>query len=341
VKLKPLLAYTSRGLYCAIADVYIDPHKPVSKAIITHGHSDHATPGHRYYLCTPMTGAIIKFRLGGFIQTQILPFGETLSINQVQFSFHPAGHIPGSAQVKVEYKGEVWVVTGDYKTEIDPVSGTYESIPCHTLITETTFALPIYQWRPQEFIFRDILAWHAKNKSEGKTTVLLAYALGKSQRLIASIPPEIPVYTHGSIESTNEVLRSSGLPLRPTIKVSSKISKKEIQKGITIAPGSVLNSPWIRSLQQPVTANISGWMTLRGNIKRQTADQGFALSDHVDWTALNQVVESSGAEHIGLTHGYTVEYAQWLQSRGKNTFILPETNALNPANLEASLSEED
>lgn len=299
----------------------------MTRAIITHGHSDHAIMGHRYYLSTPLTAAIIKFRLGSFIQVQEVPLGEPVYINQVKFSFHPAGHIPGSAQIRVEYQGEVWVVTGDYKTEVDAVSGSYELIRCNTLITETTFALPIYQWMPQEYIMDEILAWHLANLQAGKSSVLLAYALGKSQRIIANIPREIPVFVHGTIDNTNDVLRAAGLKLRASTKVSSRVSKKDIQKGITIAPSSVLNTPWIRSLQCPVTAFVSGWMTLNNNRKKQPADHGFALSDHVDWPALNEVVFNCGADQIWLTHGYTKDYARWLQSKGKSTYCIQDGNS--------------
>ncbi len=329
-----LLEYTARGFYCAQADVYIDPHKPVTKAIITHGHSDHAIIGHRYYLCTPLTSAIIKFRLGSFIQVQDVAWGESVYINQVRFSFHPAGHIPGSAQVRVEYKNEVWVVTGDYKTEVDQISGSYELLKCNTLITETTFALPIYQWKPQAHIVEDILGWYQSNLKLGKSTVLLAYALGKSQRLIANIPHEIPVFVHGTIDNTNEVMRATGLKLRPSIKVSSRVSKKDIQKGITIAPASVLNTSWIRSLQDPITAYVSGWMSINGNRKKQAADHGFALSDHVDWNALNEVVFNCGADQIWLMHGYTQDYARWLSTKGKSTYCIQEGKATKTLDLE-------
>lgn len=321
-----LLIYTSRGLYCPLADVYIDPHKPVQRALITHGHSDHAILGHRYYLSTPITAAINKFRLGNFIQVQTIEFGDPIYINQVKFSFHPAGHIPGSAQIRVEYQGEVWVVTGDYKTERDKVSGAFELIRCNTLITETTFALPIYQWKPQAIITKEILDWYQDNLRQGKSSVLLAYALGKSQRIIESIPTDIPIYTHGTVHNTNEVIISAGLHLRPSTKVSSRVSKKDIQKGITVAPASVLNTPWIRSLQEPVTATASGWMALNNNRKKQAADYGFTLSDHVDWNALNEVVFSCGAEKIWLTHGYTTDYARWLESKGMSTYCIEGGN---------------
>ncbi|MEP7322438.1 MAG: ligase-associated DNA damage response exonuclease [Saprospiraceae bacterium] len=321
-----LLTYTSKGLYCPAADVYIDPHKPVTKALITHGHSDHAIIGHRYYLCTPLTSAIIKFRLGSFIQVQSINFGESVMINNVKFSFHPAGHIPGSAQIRIEFKGEVWVVTGDYKTEIDRVSGAFELIRCNTLVTETTFALPIYQWKPQSMIIEDILTWYQDNLEAGHSSVLLAYALGKSQRIIASIPEEIPIYVHGTVDNTNDVLISAGLKLRSSIKVSSRVSKKDIQKGITIAPSSVLNTPWIRSLQEPVTATASGWMTLNRSRKKQAADFGFALSDHVDWNALIAVVKGCGADHIWLTHGYTTDFSRWLTSIGISSHCIERGN---------------
>ena len=313
-----LIQNTSKGLYCTVADVYIDPQKPVHRALITHGHSDHALSGHRYYLCTRLTAAVIKLRLGSFIQIQVVEFGEKITINNVQFSFHPAGHIPGSAQIRVEYKGEVWVVTGDYKTEPDKVSGNYELLKCNTLVTETTFALPIYQWQPQAFTMREILNWYKYNLDLGKSSVILAYALGKSQRIIQNIPEEISIYTHTTVEDTNKVLRESGLELRKTIQINSRVAKKDIQRGITIAPSSILNTPLMRALESPALGYASGWMTLNRFRKQQTAEAGFVLSDHVDWNELNQVVNECNAENIWLMHGYTKEYRRFLIAQGKN-----------------------
>ena len=313
-----LIQNTSKGLYCTVAGVYIDPQKPVHRALITHGHSDHAISGHRYYLCTRLTAAVIKLRLGSFIQIQVVEFGEKIIINNVQFSFHPAGHIPGSAQIRVEYKGEVWVVTGDYKTEPDRVSGNYELLKCNTLVTETTFALPIYQWQPQAFTMREILNWYKYNLDLGKSSVILAYALGKSQRIIQNIPEEISIYTHTTVEDTNKVLRESGLELRKTIQINSRVAKKDIQRGITIAPSSILNTPLMRALESPALGYASGWMTLNRFRKQQTAEAGFVLSDHVDWNELNQVVNECNAENIWLMHGYTKEYRRFLIAQGKN-----------------------
>lgn len=313
-----LIQNTPKGLYCPLADVFIDPQKPVTRALITHGHSDHAVTGHRYYLCTKLTEAVIKLRLGSFIQTQVVGFGERITINNVHFSFHPAGHIPGSAQIRIEHKGEVWVITGDYKTEPDKVSGDYELLKCDTFITETTFALPIYQWQPQSHIMNEILNWYKYNLTLGKSTIVLAYALGKSQRIIQNIPDEIPIYTHTTVEDTNKVLREAGLKLRKTIQINSRVSKKDIQRGIVIAPSSILNTPLMRSLESPGLGYASGWMALSRFRKQQAATAGFVLSDHVDWNELNLVIHECGAENIWLMHGYTKEYKQYLTAIGKN-----------------------
>lgn len=338
MKESSLIQYTPAGLYCPVADVYIDPQKPVTRALITHGHTDHAISGHRYYLCTKLTEAVIKLRLGSFIQTQVTDFGSPIYINGVRFSFHPAGHIPGSAQIRIEYKGEVIVITGDYKTEPDRVSGNYELIKCNTFITETTFALPIYQWRPQAYIMNEILDWHRYNQSFGKTSILLAYALGKSQRLIQNIPTDIPVYTHTTVEETNKVLRDAGLPLRKTIQINSRVSRKDIQKGIVLAPSSILNTPLMRALDYPTTAYVSGWMMLNRFRKQQSAHAGFTLSDHVDWNALNHVVKECKAENIWLMHGYTTIYGAYLKDLGKNVKDLGSHFAIK---TEEILEEED
>ncbi|WP_343030537.1 ligase-associated DNA damage response exonuclease [Fulvivirga aurantia] len=229
-----LLTFTSKGIYCRQADVYIDPWKPVKKALITHGHADHSRWGHKHYLSTKAAAPVIYQRLGD-INLEVVDFGEVTQINDVKFSFHPAGHIVGSAQIRVEYKGEVWVVSGDYKLENDGISEPFEPVKCNTFITESTFGLPIYKWAPQKEVFADVNAWWQQNKEAGKVTILTGYALGKAQRIIEHLDEGIgTIYTHGAVENVNEVIRNQGVALKPTVRVTQDIDPKEFKGNIVV-----------------------------------------------------------------------------------------------------------
>jgi len=312
-----LLQFTDRGIYCPQAGVYIDPWKPVDKAIISHGHSDHAYAGHQHYLCTTEALPVVRHRLYLEGNIQGLPYGENLSINGVNFSLHPAGHIPGSAQVRVEHDGEVWVFSGDYKLQHDGISEPFEPIRCHVFITESTFGLPIYKWKSQAEIFEDINAWWRKNKLEGKTSVITGYTLGKSQRILQNVDPSIgKIFTHGAVDSVNRVMRAQGIPLRDAPRVSDETPKEDLKGALIICPPSAVGSPWVRRFLPYSLGVASGWMKLRGTRRRRGADRGFALSDHADWDDLNTAVRETGAEKVFVTHGYSEIFAHWLNSQG-------------------------
>jgi putative mRNA 3-end processing factor len=312
-----LLEFTDSGIYCPIADVFLDPWKPVKRALISHGHSDHAYAGHQYYLCTPLTASIIKHRLWLKDNVQEIPYGKTLSINGVDFSFHPAGHIPGSAQIRVSYQGEVWVFSGDYKRQTDEISTPFEVVPCHTFITESTFGLPIYRWKPQAHIFDDVNAWWHKNRSEGRVSVIAGYTLGKSQRILRHLDPSIgKILVHGAVDVMNHVLVQQGLSLPPTQRVTSDMPKNNIDGAIVICPPSAINSPWMRRFLPYTVGIASGWMALRGARRRRGADRGFILSDHADWNELNQTIKDTGASRVFVTHGYSEIFSQWLNDNG-------------------------
>lgn len=312
----PLLEFTARGIYCPPADVYIDPWKPVKRALITHGHSDHARPGSDYYLCTRSARPVIRYRLGP-IHIETLDYGESRLINGVRFSFHPAGHIVGSAQIRVEYQGEVWIASGDYKLEDDGLAEAFEPVTCHAFITECTFGLPIYKWHKQEQVFAEINAWWAQNKAEGKVTVLTGYALGKAQRLMYGLDLSIgPIFTHGAVENVNEILRNQGIVLPPTTRLTQDTKKGQIEGAIIIVPPSAADSPLVRRFSPASVGLASGWMTLRNARRRRNADRGFVLSDHADWDELNRAVAATGAERIIATHGYTEQFSQWLREQG-------------------------
>lgn len=311
-----LLDFTEKGIYCAQAGVYIDPWKPVDKALITHGHADHSRWGHKHYLCTRQAAPVIQHRLGK-IDVAPVDFGETLTIQGVKISFHPAGHIIGSAQVRLEYKGEVWVVSGDYKLEDDGLTEPFEPVRCHTFITESTFGLPVYNWKPQQEVFKEINQWWRANKEEGKTTLLTGYALGKAQRIIQNLDETIgTIYTHGAIENVNEVIRGQGIALKSTVRVTQDISKELYPGSIVIATPSSVGSSWIKKFAPFSIGSASGWMNLRGARRRRSVDRGFVLSDHADWNGLNTAIEECGAERVFVTHGYTSVFSQWLNEKG-------------------------
>ncbi|MEO0337902.1 MAG: ligase-associated DNA damage response exonuclease [Bacteroidota bacterium] len=315
-----LLQFTNKGIYCAQADVYIDPWKKVKRALITHGHADHSRWGHSHYLCTKSAKPVIRHRLGP-INIETVQFGETRTVNGVKFSFHPAGPIIGSAQIRVEYKGEVWVASGDYKVEDDGLAEAFEPVKCHAFITESTFGMPVYKWKPQAEVYQEINDWWRSNQEQGKVSIISSYALGKAQRVMQGIDASIGrVFTHGAVENTNEVLRKQGIPLIETTRVASKIKKEEYKGGLVIAPPSAIGSNWVRKFQPLSTGIASGWMALRGARRRRNADRGFILSDHADWDGLNWAIKETGATKVIVTHGYTEVFTKWLREQGYEAY---------------------
>ncbi|MBW2960305.1 ligase-associated DNA damage response exonuclease [Mesonia aestuariivivens] len=311
----PLLAFNQKGIYCEAADVYLDPWKPVKKAIISHGHADHSRWGHQQYITHHTNVPIIKYRLGDITVTG-KAWNETFTINGVKFSLHPAGHIIGSAQIRVEHKGEVWVFTGDYKTENDGIAVPYEVVKCHTFITECTFGLPAFKWVPQDLVFNDINNWWQQNQDDGRTSVLFGYSLGKAQRLLKHLDTSIgKIFTHGAVENMTEVVREL-VDLPPTEKITRDTKKEDIKGNIVIAPPSTHGKPWIKKMVPYVTASASGWMTFRGARRRRAIDKGFVLSDHCDWQGLLTSIKATGAEKIICTHGYTDIFSRFLAEQG-------------------------
>lgn len=313
----PLLEFTSRGIYCAAADVYLDPWKKVSKAIISHGHSDHARWGHAQYITHTDNVPIIKHRLGNIIVTG-KSYGETFTIKGVQFSFHPAGHVPGSAQIRVAHKGEVWVFTGDYKTQVDGISTPFEPVKCDTFITECTFGLPVFKWDEPQTTHDSINQWWAQNQAEKTTSLLMGYSLGKAQRLLKHLDPSIgKIYTHGATEHMTEVLRQF-IDFPKTELISRDTTKKEIEGNLVLAPPAVLGSAWVKKLGALSTGYASGWMAFRGARRRRAVDRAFVLSDHADWQGLLSAIEATGCENVITTHGYTDLFAHYLREKGWN-----------------------
>ena len=312
-----LLEFTSNGIYCSKADVYLDPWRGVKKALITHGHSDHARWGSKSYITQIDNVPILKHRLGNISVTG-KNYGDKFQINGVTFSFHPAGHVPGSSQIRVEYKGEVWVFTGDFKIQDDKISTPYEPVKCHTFITECTFGLPVYKWEDPKIVHEQINNWWYENKSNGVTSLLMGYSLGKIQRLLKNLDPEIgKIFTHGATEKMTEVLRAK-LDFPKTSLVTRDTSKKEIEGNIVLAPPAVLGSVWARKLGITSSGYASGWMAIRGARRRRAVDRSFVLSDHADWDGLLSAIYSTECENVITTHGYTDIFARYLNGLGLN-----------------------
>ena len=313
-----LVEVTRKGLYCPPADIYIDPWRSVHRALITHAHADHARTGMGLYLAHEHCVPLLKSRLGK-IQAQGYGYGVTFGVNGVRFSFHPAGHVPGSAQIRIEYKGEIWVVSGDYKLEQDGVSVPFEPVACHTFITESTFGLPIYKWLPQAEVFRDINSWWEMNASEGVVSVMVAYSLGKAQRILQQLDQRIgPVFVHPAVDEMNNVVRTFTPGLPPAQRFTKGFNRKENSKALLIIPPASHEANWMEKLKPYSLAYASGWMNLRGARRWQAADRGFVLSDHADWPGLLKAIEGTGAEKVYVTHGYTATFVRWLKEQGKD-----------------------
>ena len=317
------LEFTERGIYCPQGDFYIDPWRPVPRALITHGHADHARPGHGTYLATDAAAPVIRHRLGN-IALETIPYGDTRDIGGAEVSFHPAGHVPGSAQIRVASKDGFWVVSGDYKVTPDGLSETFEPVPCDHFITECTFGLPVFTWAPQDQVMAEINAWWSECAAQGKTAMLGAYGLGKAQRIMANVDPSIgPILLHGAVAGPTDVLRAQGYAMPPSVTVTAQTDRKAYPGALVIAPPSALGSAWARKFGPHETAFASGWMRVRGMRRRRAADRGFVISDHADWPGLLDAVAASRAENVYATHGYTDIFARHLKSLGLNAQIVP------------------
>lgn len=318
-----MLTFTDRGIYCAAGDFFIDPWRPVDRALITHGHADHARPGHGSYLATHSALPVMRHRLGE-ITAQGIHYGEVMRIGGADVSFHPAGHVPGSAQIKVTVAGETWGASGDYKTEDDGLSEAFEPIHCHHFITESTFGLPVFRWQPQNAVAKEINDWWQTCATGGKTAFLGAYSLGKAQRLMRMLDPAVgPILTHGAVEATNAVMRDQGIALPETTQLTKDTDPKSHKGAIVIAPPSALGSTWAKRFGPRETAFASGWMQLRGIRRRRAGDRGFVISDHADWMGLLDAIKATEAENIYVTHGYTDIFARYLGELGLNAQVVP------------------
>ncbi|MFC4929798.1 ligase-associated DNA damage response exonuclease [Massilia sp. GCM10023247] len=310
-----MVVVRKEGLYCVPGGFYIDPWRPVERAVITHAHGDHARYGHGRYLTAASGVHVLRSRLGE-INVEGLEYGATTVHNGVTISLHPAGHVLGSSQVRMEYRGEVWVASGDYKIEPDKTCAPFEPVRCHTFITESTFGLPIYRWEPEQSIFDDMNRWWRKNAEEGRCSVVFGYSFGKAQRILSGLDPAIgPIVCHGAVEPLNRVYREGGILLPPTLMVSD-LDKAALKQAIVVAPPSASGSPWMKRFGDYSDAFASGWMQLRGARRRRGVDRGFVLSDHADWPGLMNAIAATGAERIIVTHGSIPVMVRWLCQQG-------------------------
>jgi putative mRNA 3-end processing factor len=313
----PLLEVTDSGLYCRPGDFHVDPWRPVPRAVLTHAHADHARPGSDRYLAASAGERLLRVRLGPEAALDVLPYGEVIERNGVRISLHPAGHVLGSAQMRLEHGGHVWVVSGDYKLEPDPTCAPFEPVRCHVFVTESTFGLPIFRWPPSGEVLREVNAWWRSNQEEGLPSLLYGYALGKAQRLLAGLDASIgPVYTHGAVERLAGAYRDSGVPLQPTTAVVQAPPGTSWKGAMIIAPPSANGSAWTRRFGTAATAFASGWMRIRGTRRRRAVDRGFVLSDHADWPGLLAAVRATGAERVLVTHGYVAAFVRFLREQG-------------------------
>jgi putative mRNA 3-end processing factor len=320
-----LLERTEAGLYCPAGDFHVDPWSSVPRAVVTHGHADHARRGSEAYLSAARGLDVLRTRLGPEARLEGMAWGEERTVGSARVSFHPAGHILGSAQVRIEHAGRVCVVTGDYKRHADPTVTPFEPVRCHTLVTESTFGLPVFRWPDPDAEVEEMNRWWARNQEDGRTSIVYAYALGKAQRVLAGLDASLgPILVHGAVETLLPAYVSAGIPLPPVEKATRERAREHRGRAMVVAPPSAAGTPWVRKFTPHASAFASGWMSIRGFRRRRAGDRGFVLSDHVDWADLLETVRESGAEEVAVTHGYADVVARFLrEERGLDAQALP------------------
>lgn len=312
-----LVVLRPEGLYCPAGDFHIDPWRPVPRAVITHGHGDHARSGMGEYHCSRASVPILRWRLGDVL-LHPHAHGERFTLGGVQVSLHPAGHVLGSVQVRIDDGHQVWVASGDYKRQPDPTCAPFEVVPCDTFITEATFALPVYRWPDTPAVAAEIVAWRRECAQRGEAAILLCYALGKAQRVLAEMGAldDEPAWLHGAIANGVDVYRQAGIAMLPTEPVSAQGTRPDAAGRLVLAPPSAAGTSWMRRLGRHQLGFASGWMHLRGNRRRRNVDRGFVVSDHADWPALLQTIAETGAQRVIATHGNTDALIPFLRERG-------------------------
>lgn len=317
-----LLSLTNKGLYCALGDFYIDPWEKVQTAVITHGHGDHAHWGMGEYIAVKESEHILRKRIGD-AKTTLHAYGEVFRMGEVDVSFHPAGHILGSSQVRIQYKDEIWVFTGDFKRDLDLTCKPFEVVPCDVFISEATFSLPVYRWPDFRQEMKQVYEWWMKNREEGFNSVLCCYALGKAQRIIAGLREltDEPIWVHGTVDELNQSYAKTGLSWPNVHKVPLE-SKEKFKGAMILCPPSALGSSWNKRLSPKKVAFASGWMRLRGNRRRKGYERGFVISDHADWPSLIRTVKETGCRKVYFTHGNTDAIVKYLREEGLSAYDL-------------------
>lgn len=310
------IKFTKKGIYCIPGKFYLDPWFPVDYAIISHGHADHARWGNKHYLCHNDSKAILKHRIGQDISIESMGYNEPKMINGVQVSFHPAGHIIGSAQIRLEHKGYVIVFSGDYKTQPDFISVPFEPVKCNEFITESTFGLPVYKWKTEEELQKELSDWVIQNQQNNRTSVFIGYSLGKAQRIMKLVEGVDDVFVHSAINNLNNAISDSGIIIPETTLIKPDFDKKDIQNKIVILPPALLGSKMLKRIPNAATAICSGWMHIRGNRRWKGVDAGFAVSDHADWDGLLEAVKATEAEKVYVTHGSQAVFSKYLNEIG-------------------------
>jgi putative mRNA 3-end processing factor len=312
-----VLRETPDGLYCEPGNFHIDPWGATPRALITHAHGDHARPGSSRYLCTTSCAPLLARRLG-HASLETMPYGERRRIGDVSVSFHPAGHILGSAQVRLECKGEVWVVSGDYKRAADPTCAPFEPLRCHVFVTESTFALPIYRWAGTQEVIAELLAWWQANARRGLASIAFCYTIGKAQRVLAELTAftDRPVLVHGMMMPFIHDYRNAGVRMVPTATLVDRPRGTSLAGELVLAPPSARGTPWMRRLGEWSDALVSGLMRVRGVRRQRGYDRGLVLSDHADWPALLDTVAATGAARVLATHGHAEPFARYLREQG-------------------------
>lgn len=310
------IKFTKKGIFCIPGNFYLDPWFPVDYAVISHGHADHARWGNKHYLCHNDSKSILKHRIGADISIESLGYNEPKNINGVNVSFFPAGHIIGSAQIRLEYKGYVIVFSGDYKTQTDFITTPFEPVKCHEFITESTFGLPVYKWKKEEELKNELQNWVLQNQQNNRTSVFFGYSLGKAQRIMKLIEDVDDIYVHSAIHNLNNAISTAGIQLPKTTLITTDFKKLEIQNKIIILPPALLGSKMLKKIPNAATAICSGWMHIRGNRRWKGVDAGFAVSDHADWDGLLKAVKASEAEKVYVTHGSQAVFSKYLNEIG-------------------------
>jgi putative mRNA 3-end processing factor len=319
-----MLTETSAGLYCEAGDFYLDPWQGVPRALITHAHGDHARSGSAAYLCATECAPLLRRRFGNDATIESLAYGQPVTLGRVRVSFHPAGHILGSAQIRIEGPEGIWVLSGDYKRTSDPTCQPFEPVPCETFITESTFGLPIYQWDATDVVIAEMLDWWELNRARNLTSVVFCYTLGKAQRLLAELArrTDRPVYVHGMMLSMIAAYRERGIEMSAIKPLIEQPRGASFAGELVLAPLSARGTPWMRRLGDISDAFVSGLMRVRGVRRQRAFDRGFVLSDHADWPQILQTISDTGASRVLASHGHAEPLARYLASQGLQSGVL-------------------